>query len=131
MPAGLSTGVTITSRFVAKSTRSVTPGSSCTASIHVPLALAKTSAVPSLWIWPASVSDAAKLKVTVTPSCSASNAGPMRSVNAAVSDDAAKTVSSEAPSLVLAPAQPATSGTTTNELRIRRIAERYQLCQRS
>ena len=74
--AGLSGGVMITSRFCTKSVRSLTPGSSATASIHVPLALANTSAVPSLWIWPASASDAAKLKTTVVPGLASSNAGP-------------------------------------------------------
>ena len=91
----------ITSWFVAKSDRSVTPGSSCTASIHVPLALAKTSAVPSLWIWPARLSEAPKLNVIVSPSCWASKSGPIASWRTAVSDDAAKTVS-----WVSAPAEP-------------------------
>ena len=62
MPAGLSAGVTTTSLFVAKSVRPSTPGSSSTASIAVPLADAKTSAVPSLAICSARSVDEPKLK---------------------------------------------------------------------
>ena len=51
MLAGSSVGVMITRWFVAKSVRSVTPGSFATVSIAVPLAEANTSAVPSLPIW--------------------------------------------------------------------------------
>ena len=84
----------MTSRFITKSVRSLTPGSFSTSSIHVPLALANTSAVPSLWIWPARASEAPTLKLTVTPGLASSKAGPIASWNTAVSEEAAKTVSS-------------------------------------
>ena len=71
----------------------------------MPLALANTSAVPSLWIWPASASDAAKLNDDGGPVVLGLEAGPISSVNAAVSDDAANTVSSLVSSPV--PPQPA------------------------
>ena len=84
----------MTSRFITKSVRSLTPGSFSTSSIHVPLALANTSAVPSLWIWAARASEAPTLKLTVTPGLASSKAGPIASWNTAVSEEAAKTVSS-------------------------------------
>jgi hypothetical protein len=60
----------------------------------VPLADANTSATPSLAIWAARSVDDPKLNVTaMPPSLPSSNAAPI-SVNASVSDDAAKTVSS-------------------------------------
>ena len=84
----------MTSRFVAKSVLSVTPGSLATASIAVPLAEANTSAVPSLWICEARSVDDPKLKVTVIPGFAAAKSLPIRS-KAAVSEDAANTVSAE------------------------------------
>jgi hypothetical protein len=84
--------VTITRRFRAKSTRSLTPGSFATASIHVGLAEANTSVGPPAWICCARPSEGPKLNRTVTPSCAFSKSVPI-SPNASVSDDAARTVS--------------------------------------
>ena len=95
MPAGLSGGVITTNRFCAKSTRPVTPTLSLTSSMYVPLAEAKTSAVPSDSIDAARSPDEPKLNVTVVPGFAASKSDPI-CVKAAVSDDAANTVSSVA-----------------------------------
>ena len=76
-PGGVVAGTMIASRFCAKSARSVTPGpSSCTESIQVGLAEAKTSTGAPSSIWPASPSEGPKLNVTVVPGF-ASNASPI------------------------------------------------------
>src|SRR5213596_1874221 len=92
MPAGLSGGVMITSRFVAKLVRSVTPGALWRVSIAVPLADANTSAVPSLWICDARSVDEPKSNVTVTFGCAVWKSWPIW-VNALVKDEAANTMS--------------------------------------
>src|SRR5438309_10880652 len=81
----------MTSRFVAKSILSVTPGSLATASMALPLAEANRSAVPSLWICEARSVDDPKLKVTVIPRFAAVKSLPIR-LKAAVREDAANTV---------------------------------------
>ena len=82
----------ITSRFVAKLVRSVTPGAPWRVSIAVPLADANTSAVPSLWICDARSVDEPKSNVTVTFGCAVWKSWPIW-VNALVKDEAANTMS--------------------------------------
>src|SRR5215212_9836938 len=91
--AGLSGGVMITRWWVAKSARSLTPGSAATVSIADPLADANTSAVASLEIWFARSVEDPKLNTTLTPGWIRSKSMPS-CVNAAVSDEAANTVRS-------------------------------------
>src|SRR5262245_55222629 len=125
MFAGLSVGTITTSLFVAKSVRSETPGVSSTVSIAVPLADANTSAVPSLPIWVARSVEEPKLNVTCTPALAASKSFPIW-VKAAVSDEAAKTVSSELPDaeapaeVVVVDDEQAASRTTTTAIANRR-----------
>ena len=95
MFAGLSGGVMMTSLFCTKSARPETPTLSLTSSMYVPLADANTSAVPSDSIEAARSPDDPKLNVTVVPGFAASKSEPI-CVNAAVREDAAKTVSSVA-----------------------------------
>jgi hypothetical protein len=77
--------------FVAKVVPSETPTFVLTSSIHVALALANTSAVPSDSIWPASPSEGPKLKATVVPGWAVWKSAPIF-VKAPVRDEAAKTV---------------------------------------
>ncbi len=102
IPAGLPLGTMIARRFVAKITGSV-PLSPASVSLSMLLvsADAKTSAGAPCEICCTSAEEASKLNVTFASGFAAVNAAPM-SVNAAVSEAAAKTVMSPStPGLVV------------------------------